>query len=818
MDGLIVLAFLIPAFFVIAIIILLVKSSAQQRSLNEINDKLQQLMKQSERKTIAPEKVTEKEVTPVSQFKKTEDVVPQPKPAYIQPKEEPAKPAEEVKPVEEPKPQAQQPLPAKETVEKPMPVFEAPKKTSEIDKLIHESLKQKAAPQQKTDWEKVIGENLANKIGIGILVLGISFFVKYAIDNNWINEAGRVIVGLLCGGLLIGIAHYFRNSYRSFSSVLVGGGIAVFYFTIAYAFHQYKLLSVTSAFVIMVVITVFAVFLSLLYNRLELAVLATLGGYLTPFLVSTGQNNYVELFTYLCILNTGLLALAYFKKWKAINIIALISTILIFGGWLTKQSFAGEPFPYKPALLFAIIFYVQFFIMNIINNVRLKLPFKGFDFALLLSINLLLYAAGYFILGYWNDGSYRGLFTASLGIVNLAVAWMFFKNNNVDRNFIYLLIGLTLTFISLTAPVQLKGNHITLFWSAEMVVLFWLFQRSGIRLLKITSLLISFLVLISLLIDWNTVYADPEKAIPILANKAFTTALFAGIALLLYYLLLKKENETNYIGSVSNKAIRNYLLITGVAVVYLSGALEIIHQFDKRVPLINLGMMYLQLYSFAFAVAVMYVFKKASSFILLKFALTIMCVLLYVYGLNINYKVSLQMLQTGAFKNHFWAHWVAAALLFWLLYDLILYFRKNREAFQTYETAFTWIAAVGMVFLMSVEMYHVIMWMKYSQGTDTFYWENLYYKAGLSIVWGVCSFAMIWLGMKYKFKTLRIISLSLFTLTLVKLFLYDIRNIPAGGKIAAFILLGVLLLVISFMYQRLKKLITDDEKKAEDNS
>jgi uncharacterized membrane protein len=69
----------------------------------------------------------------------------------------------------------------------------------------------------------------------------------------------------------------------------------------------------------------------------------------------------------------------------------------------------------------------------------------------------------------------------------------------------------------------------------------------------------------------------------------------------------------------------------------------------------------------------------------------------------------------------------------------------------------------------------------------------------------------MWLGMKKNFRPLRIISLSLFTVTLLKLFFYDIINIPPGGKIAAFILLGVLLLVISFMYQRLKKIIIDNK-------
>jgi len=133
------------------------------------------------------------------------------------------------------------------------------------------------------DLEKFVGENLVNKIGIAVLVLGIAFFVKYAIDQNWIKEIGRVCIGIGCGIILVGIAHYLRNSYRSFSSVMAGGGIAVFYFTIAFAFHEYQMFSQTIAFSIMVVIIVFAVLLSLLYNKIELAVIAVVGGFFSAF-------------------------------------------------------------------------------------------------------------------------------------------------------------------------------------------------------------------------------------------------------------------------------------------------------------------------------------------------------------------------------------------------------------------------------------------------------------------------------------------------------------------------------------------------------
>jgi uncharacterized membrane protein len=89
--------------------------------------------------------------------------------------------------------------------------------------------------------------------------------------------------------------------------------------------------------------------------------------------------------------------------------------------------------------------------------------------------------------------------------------------------------------------------------------------------------------------------------------------------------------------------------------------------------------------------------------------------------------------------------------------------------------------------------------------------ETIYIKTGLPVLWGILSFVMMHLGMKRKIRILRIISLSLFTLTLAKLFLFDIQNIPAAGKIAAFFCLGILLLSISFMYQKVKHLIIEDK-------
>lgn len=88
-------------------------------------------------------------------------------------------------------------------------------------------------------------------------------------------------------------------------------------------------------------------------------------------------------------------------------------------------------------------------------------------------------------------------------------------------------------------------------------------------------------------------------------------------------------------------------------------------------------------------------------------------------------------------------------------------------------------------------------------------------KIGYPILWGVLSFIFLIIGIKKQWKRLRIIALSLLGLTILKLFVYDINNASETGRIVAFILLGVLILIISFVYQKLKKLVVDDEPKTE---
>ena len=668
--------------------------------------------------------------------------------------------------------------------------------------------------ERNPDIEKFIGENLVSKIGIAILVLAIGFFVKFAIDNNWIGPAGRAGIGILCGGILVFVAHRLRTSYTAFSSVLAGGGLAVFYFTITLAYHQFHLFGQTAAFIIMIVITAFAIALSILYNRQELVVIALVGGFAAPFLVSDGSGNYQELFTYLLILNTGLLVIAYNKAWRLLNLLAFIFTVILFSGWLFSLGGGAKPNTLFNGFLFATCFYILFFFVNIANNIKENKKFIASDFGILLSNTAFYFTIGLYCFSLMNKPEYRGLFTILIGVFNLVASYFLFRKRTVDNNILYLLIGITLTFISLTAPIQLHGHNITLFWASETVLLYWLFQKSKIKIIEYSSLVVWIAMLVSLLIDWANLYAN-SMSVNIIFNKGFITGLYAAIAT---YLLFILRNKTPVADSnipervISKKVFRN----AGIVLLFLTGALEINYQFNYNFPGFELNIIYLQLYYFAFILLLLLFNNKISVTkisLYSRLSLLVSSVLFFMICLPVITRLQSELLQEQKYLSYFNACWLNAVLMAIILYQIIKV-EKVKSLFKliSYDVVI-WLTCAFVVLFLSFELFWLANSIFYNKETSLDEIQNVFIKTGLPILWGLSSFSFMWLGMKYKFKPLRVISLVLFLITLLKLFIFDISNIPVGGKIAAFFCLGVLLLIVSFMYQRLKKIIIQDEEK-----
>ncbi|HZE85497.1 MAG TPA: DUF2339 domain-containing protein [Puia sp.] len=692
--------------------------------------------------------------------------------------------------------------------------------------------------ERHPDLEKFIGENLISKIGIAILVLAIGFFVKYAIDNDWVGPVGRVGIGLLCGGILVGVAHMLRNSYKAFSSVLVGGGLAVFYFTIALAYHQYHLFGQTASFVIMLVITLFAVILSMLYDRQELAIIALVGGFATPFMVSSGSGDYKILFSYLLILNTGLLAIAYNKAWRLLNALAFIFTALLFASWLFTLPETTTTGTFQGGFLFLTAFFILFLAINIANNIRENKKFIASDFGILLANTCLYFAAGLYLLHQQGLSKYDGMFSASMSVFNLVVSYFLFRKKKVDSNILYLLIGITLTFISLTAPIQLHGHYITLFWASESVLLYWFFQKSGIRIILLASRLVWIAMIVSLFMDWFGAYGNTFSYLPVIFNKGLMTTLYSAICCYILYFLRKKVAEGmgfTVAGSQTGTpaeapasalataevgiTVSRYAdILIGSLLLFAGGALEIHHQFSFHYPDTNLFILYLLLYEFALVCLIEYAAKRWNWFHASSYAgwLLVASIAFYLMLLPDVFMIQHQLLESGRFRGHFIAHWASDLLVTLILYRLIAWVQILK--IHVGQPAFAWIICAVVVIFLSAEVHLLMNALFFNKTWPLAEIQRIYIKTGLPILWGLCSFAFMWLGMRYKFKPLRIISLVLFTITLLKLFIFDISNIPVAGKIAAFFCLGVLLLIVSFMYQRLKKIIIEDGEKKIDQA
>jgi hypothetical protein len=697
--------------------------------------------------------------------------------------------------------------------------------------------------EKNPDLEKFIGENLINKIGVLILVLGISYFVKYSIDKGWISEPARVGIGILSGALVLGIAHKLRQKYAAFSSVFVAGAIAIFYFTIGIAFHDYKLFGQTTAFIIMVLITAFSGFISLSYNRKELAILSLIGGFAVPFMVSTGQGNYVVLFTYILILDLGILLMAYFKKWNTITVLSYLFTVVLYGAWLFGD--INEPKPhYLGALVFAFLFYTLFILIVIINNLRTKGTFTTIELTILASNTFLFYASGMVILNLYHP-ELKGLFTTILGFLNFAYAWFLYKKFGLDKIAVYLLIGLTLTFITLAIPVQFRGNYITLFWSAEAVLLLWLSQKSKIISYRFGSVIVSFLMLISLLMDWLVYSYTETVSLPIVFNKLCLTGIFAVLSLAAIRYLLKNETENvKQFGITFNPiAYKKTIGIIGVIVAYFVGFFEVSFQAERHIYSIDSAFSLTVFYHLLFSGIVFYFLCKTKTAFNYKIAIGIGLINIVLFTLwfsNYAFYEHEQYIRTGIYQR-------IAYVLHFLCLGIVSYFgyqiykiNKEKIVFDFFKSkSMYWIVAVFIVFMASKELQLHSMILSNSPVTgqdivnnnptdiEQINYESTSYKiiqdtrnqvtrTGFPILWGILAFAFLIIGIKKQNKLLRIIALALLGLTIVKLFVYDIQNASETGKIIAFILLGILILIISFVYQKIKVLVLDDNNSKND--
>ncbi len=147
---------------------------------------------------------------------------------------------------------------------------------------------------------------------------------------------------------------------------------------------------------------------------------------------------------------------------------------------------------------------------------------------------------------------------------------------------------------------------------------------------------------------------------------------------------------------------------------------------------------------------------------------------------------------------------------------MLVEMKKTLSRFDIYPAtkAFNWFLPFMALYLLSAELDHIAVLVRAPEAADATL--GTVHRTGYALLWGLFAFGLMFMGLRSKSRDLRVVAIVVFAVTLAKLFLFDLRGLGEGGKIAAFISLGILLLLISFMYQRLKKIILKDDQPVEE--
>ena len=378
----------------------------------------------------------------------------------------------------------------------------------------------------KEEWEALIGGKLLNRIGALALILGVGFFLQYAFVNNWITEPLRVLIGGAVGALLlVGAARTSVRGYQIFSQGLVGSGIAILYLSVYASFNYYHLVSQTVAFFLMAAVTVVTFTQAFRYDSIVVALLGWLGGFLTPFLLSTGEVNPGGLFTYVSLLDAGLLIIAWKKDaWMSIEPLSLAGTYLLFSIWVDGDYTSSN---FTLALVFLGIFWGMFQAVHVIRLARGISTYRKFRVGMAIAHLFAAYGILYRILDVTEPG-WRGASTLIVALLYMGTAAIAWRRSAGAGTFLQSALS-AVALMVLATLIEFSRFAIVSWWAAEGLLLVWLGVQLRIRAIWYSAFALFSLALLTLLGTPGALFAlDIHEFTPLWNQRALTFALLAA--------------------------------------------------------------------------------------------------------------------------------------------------------------------------------------------------------------------------------------------------------------------------------------------------
>ncbi len=417
------------------------------------------------------------------------------------------------------------------------------------------SITRPAATAEGPGLEARIGSHWLNRIGIAAVLIGAALLLKLAIDSKWIGETGRIAIGLIAGIAVVLWSERFRShGYRLFSYSLKAVGIGVLYLSLWASFQVYHLMPSEVVFASMLIVTAATCAMALTQDAEILAVFAITGGFSTPVLLTTGVNREIALFSYVVLLDAGILALVAFKPWRRLLWLGYAGTLVLYVAWYLEYYDRKQ---FETTFIFATIFFAIFAVAPMLMLRQEK--GAGMMPLTLAFVN----AATYFLQAY---AMISDISNTAMAWFSLALAAVYLGLNRVrpkssdktaEHNLTLMHLALAVGLITVAIPIRMEAHWITIGWFVESAVLLWVATRIKSDLLNVFALTALVLGIGRLLFFDNFV----STTLIFNMRMAVYGVAVAVLALVAFHASKREEDNARTIGAIAIVAMNALALV-----------------------------------------------------------------------------------------------------------------------------------------------------------------------------------------------------------------------------------------------------------------
>jgi uncharacterized membrane protein len=331
------------------------------------------------------------------------------------------------------------------------------------------------------------GGNTLVRAGVVVLFFGVAFFLRYLAEHTHLPIELRLSGVALGAVVLLVLGWRLRLKRRGYALALQGGAIGILYLTVFSALHLYSLLTPPVAFALLAIISALGATLAVIQGSLAVVLLAVTGGFLAPFLASTGPGSHVALFSYFVVLNAAILAIAWFRSWRVLNLAGFAFTFVLSTLWGVLQY---RPQDFASTEPFLVIFFLVYVAIAVLYSCR-QAPSSQYylDGAIVFGTPIAAFGLQAAMLHDQRLAlAYSALAVSGFYIV---LAWVLHRRRGAQqRQLVEAFVALGVAFLTLAIPLALNGRWSAASWALEGASLVWVGCRQNRQLPRLFGALL----------------------------------------------------------------------------------------------------------------------------------------------------------------------------------------------------------------------------------------------------------------------------------------------------------------------------------------